>query len=51
MIVRALKLYLANEGADILAVSPGLDQAVGGELHDMADALLEIEKIVKGQAA
>lgn len=51
VIVRALKLYLAGEGADILAIARGLDQAAGGELHDMADALLEIEKIVKGKAA
>ena len=51
VIVRALRLYLAAEGADILAVSRGLEQAAAGDLHDMAEALREIERVVKGEAA
>lgn len=46
VMVRALKLYLAGEGADILAVRKGREQVAGGDAHDMDDVLREIHEIV-----
>ncbi len=48
VMVRALRLYLAGEGAEILRITNGLQQieSVGG--HDMDDVLGEIESIVRG---
>nr|DAH84738.1 MAG TPA: putative transcriptional regulator [Caudoviricetes sp.] len=39
VMVRALKLYLAGEGADILAVRKGREQVAGGDVHDMDKVL------------
>lgn len=49
--VRALKLYLAGEGADILAVRKGREQVAGGDVHDMDDVLREIHEIVSRKVA
>jgi predicted transcriptional regulator len=51
VIVRALKLYLAGEGGDILAVIAGRKQIAAGRSHDLEDVLNEIQAIVDGRAA
>lgn len=43
VIVRALKLYLKGEGAEVLAVRNGRDQAASGDVHDMDAVLRELE--------
>jgi len=52
--VRALRRYLAAEGADILSVVEGREQIAAGESHDMDDVLDEVDRIIratKGEAA
>lgn len=51
VMVRALKLYLASEGADILAVRKGRDQVAEGDVQDMDEVLGEIHKIVNRKVA
>ena len=51
VMVRALRLYLAGEGADILNIAKGLGEIESGEAHDMHDVLTEIEEIVRGKVA
>ncbi|PYE90096.1 CopG family ribbon-helix-helix protein [Phyllobacterium leguminum] len=51
VMVRALKTYLASEGADILAVKKGREQVAGGDVHDMDDVLEEIHQIVNRKVA
>ena len=51
VMVRALKLYLASEGKDILATVEGRKQIASGQSHDMDDVLNEIESIANGNAA
>jgi predicted transcriptional regulator len=51
IIVRALKTYLLNEGADILSALRGRDQIAAGEYEDMDDLIAELDKIVAGEAA
>ncbi|WP_026381877.1 CopG family ribbon-helix-helix protein [Afifella pfennigii] len=51
VMVRALRLYLAGEGADILAVRKARSEVADGDVHEMDDVLGEIEKIVGGKAA
>ena len=51
VMVRALRLYMAGEGADILNVAKGLREIENGEVHDMDDVLGEIEDIVRGKVA
>lgn len=51
VMVRALKLYLASEGADILAVRKGRQQAADGDVHDMDEVLGEIHEIVSRKVA
>ena len=51
VMVRALKLYLAGEGKDILAAVEGRKQIASGQSHDMDDVLNEIEIIANGKAA
>lgn len=46
---RALKLYLAGEGKDIVAAVEGRKQIASGHSHDMDDVLNEIEIIVNGE--
>lgn len=43
VIVRALKLYLKGEGAEVLAVRNGREQVAKGDVHDMDDVLRELE--------
>lgn len=51
VIVRALKLYLAGEGADCLAILRGREEAAAGGGHDADDVLAELEGIVRGKVA
>ena len=51
VMVRALRLYLAGEGAEILNIAKGLREIENGEAHDMDDVLAEIEEIVRGKVA
>ncbi|KQS76394.1 ribbon-helix-helix protein, CopG family [Rhizobium sp. Leaf383] len=51
IIVRALKTYLLNEGADVLAAVRGRDQIAAGEFEDIDDLIADVDKIVAGQAA
>ena len=51
IIVRALKTYLLNEGADVLAAVRGRDQIASGEYEDIDDVIADMDKILAGQAA
>lgn len=51
VMVRALKAYLASEGADILAVRKGRAEVKRGEAGDMEETLKELEEIARGNAA
>jgi predicted transcriptional regulator len=51
VIVRALKAYLADEGADILAIIKGREQIASGDVHDADEVIKEIEAIVNSKAA
>lgn len=51
VIVRALRLYLASEGADCLAIIRGREEAAEGGGHDADDALGELESIVRSKLA
>jgi predicted transcriptional regulator len=51
VMVRALKMYLASEGADILAVRKGREQVSNGDVHDMDDVLREIDAIAGRKVA
>lgn len=50
VIVRALRRYLATEGADILAVIDGRKQIAAGDSHDMDDVLDEVERLMRAPA-
>lgn len=49
IIVRALKTYLLNEGADILAALKGRDQIAADEYEDIDDVIADLEKMVTGR--
>ncbi len=51
IIVRALRLYLAGEGSEILAIRRGREQIADGQSHDIEDVIRELESIVAGRAA
>lgn len=52
VIVRALRRYLASEGAEILEAAEGRQRINAGEGRDFDDVLREIEKIIRaGKAA
>lgn len=51
VMVRAMRLYLASEGAEILNVADGLAQLDKGESEDMDDVVAQVEQIVRGNAA
>jgi predicted transcriptional regulator len=52
VLVRALRRYLATEGADILAIDTGKRQIAAGEAHDFGSVLDEVEALVRsGKAA
>lgn len=51
VIVRALRHYLAGEGADCLAILRGREQIAAGDSHDFDDVLKELDDIVRGKVA
>jgi len=52
IIVRALRRYLATEGAEILDAIEGRKAIVAGEGHDLDEIASEIEQILRsGKAA
>jgi predicted transcriptional regulator len=50
VMVRALRHYLAAEGADILAFVQGRREFAEGKSYDMETVLRELEEIVNGKA-
>ncbi|MGV8936256.1 MAG: CopG family ribbon-helix-helix protein [Allorhizobium sp.] len=51
IIVRALRAYLMNEGADILAAIRGREQIAAGEYEDMDDVIADMDRIIAGKVA
>jgi predicted transcriptional regulator len=51
VMVRALRLYLAGEGADILGLAEGIGQLDKGDSEDLDDVIAQVERIVRGNAA
>ena len=51
IIVRALKSYLQNEGADILAYRQGMQDVGNGDVSEMDDVLDELERIATEKVA
>lgn len=51
VIVRALRHYMAREGADVLAIRQGREQIEGGDVHDLDDVLAEIDAIIAAKIA
>lgn len=49
LIVRALKLYLAGEGADCLAIIRAREEAKDGGGHDAAVVIAELDDIVRAK--
>lgn len=51
IIVRALRTYLMNEGADVLGALRGKQQIADGEYEDMDDVIAEMDRIIAGKVA
>lgn len=51
IIVRALRTYLMNEGADVLAAIKGREQIANGEHSDIDDVIADIDRIIAGKVA
>ena len=51
VIVRALRRYLASEGAEILDAIEGRAQIKAGNGHDLDDVIAEIETIIRSDRA
>lgn len=51
VMVRAMKQYLAQEGAEILAVREGRKEVAAGDVHDMDGVLDELEIIANRRVA
>ena len=46
VVVRALRLYLAGEGSEVLAVRKGREEIDRGEVHNMDDLLAELDAVI-----
>ena len=51
VIVRALRTYLMNEGANILAYREGKQEVANGEVEDIEDVLADMERIASEKVA
>lgn len=51
VIVRALRTYLQQEGAEILAYKQGLDEVAAGETEDLDDVLEDLKRIASNKVA
>lgn len=48
IIVRALRTYLLNEGAHILAAAEGRRQIADGDYEDFDDVISDLDRIIGG---
>lgn len=46
IIVRALRTYLMNEGADVMASLRGKQQIADGEYEDIDDVIADMDRII-----
>ena len=51
VMVRAMRYYLLNEGADIIEIAQGLQDIKDGKVHDMDDVLDELDRLTNDDAA
>lgn len=51
VMVRAMRYYLLNEGADILEVAQGLQNVKDGKVHDLDAVLSELDRLADDDAA
>lgn len=51
IIVRALRTYLMNEGADILAYRKGRQEIAHGDVEDLDDVLAHMDRIASEKVA
>jgi predicted transcriptional regulator len=51
VIVRALKAYLQQEGADILAYQQGLAEVAAGDVEDLDVVLKDLKRIASNKVA
>lgn len=51
VMVRALRLYLSGEGADVLAIRKGREQVASGDVHDLDDIIAEMDMIIAAKVA
>ena len=51
VIVRALKLYMAGEGGEVLAITKGREQVAADDVHDFDVVLGEVDAIIRGKVA
>lgn len=51
VIVRALRAYLQQEGAEILAYRRGLSEVAAGEVEDLDEVLEDLKRIASDKVA
>jgi predicted transcriptional regulator len=51
VIVRALRTYLQQEGAEILAYRQGLEEVAAGHVEDIDQVLKDLERIASDKVA
>lgn len=51
VMVRAMRYYLLNEGADILEIAQGLQDVKDGKVHDLDTVLSELDRLAEDDAA
>jgi predicted transcriptional regulator len=51
VMVRAMRYYLLNEGADILEIAQGLQDFKDGKVHDLDAVLNELDRLAEDDAA
>jgi predicted transcriptional regulator len=51
VMVRAMRYYLLNEGADILEIAQGLQDVKHGKVHDLDAVLGELDRLAEDDAA
>ncbi|MDH4415010.1 MAG: ribbon-helix-helix domain-containing protein [Rhizobium sp.] len=51
VIVRALRTYLQQEGAEILAYRRGLDEVAAGEIEELDEVVKDLKRIASDKVA
>lgn len=51
IIVRALKTYLSNEGADILSIRKGREEIDAGDVEDFDEVVADLKRISSEKVA